>query len=508
MHHVINPRDPYSELVALLRENALLASCSYLLGWDEQTYLPPQGAGHRAEQLALLAGMLHERATSPRLGELLGELQSAPSAIDDSPRSSVIREARRTYDRAVKLPRRLVEELSRTATLSQQAWVEARKNSDFAAFLPWLEKTISLKREEAAAVAPSGGVLYDALLDEYEPGASSAEITGVFASLRQQLVPIVSGIQSSGRLPDISILSRNYPVDAQRRFSLAAAEVIGFDFAAGRLDVAAHPFCNGIGPGDCRLTTRYDSHHFPGAFFGTLHEAGHGIYEQGLSAPDYGTASGQYCSLGIHESQSRLWENLVGRSWSFWIHFYPQAQETFQEALRSVGFDDFYAAINDVRPSWIRVEADEVTYNLHIMLRFELEQALIGGNLQPADVPGAWNAAFERDFGMTPPTAALGCLQDIHWSAGLIGYFPTYTLGNLGASQLYEAADRELGGLPAMFARGEFRPLKEWLNTQVHQRGRRYVPSQLIEVVTGRPLSADALLRHLHGKFDPLYGLS
>jgi len=499
--------DSYSELVTLLREHALLASCSSLLGWDEQTNLPAGGAGHRAEQLALLAGMVHERGTSPRLGELLDELQSQAQPADETPRASVIREARRAYDRAIKLPRRLVEELSRTATLSQQAWIEARKQSDFGMFRPWLEKMIGLKREEAAALSPAGGVAYDALLDEYEPGASSAEITRIFESLRSRLVPIVSGINDSGRAPDVSILTRNYPVDAQRTFSLAAAEAIGFDFTSGRLDVAAHPFCSGIGPGDCRLTTRYDPHHFPGAFFGTLHEAGHGIYEQGLSATDFGTAPGQYCSLGIHESQSRLWENLVGRSRPFWNHFYPQAQSAFPEALGNVGFDDFYAAINDVRPSWIRVEADEVTYNLHIMLRFELEQALIGGQLRPADVPGAWNAAFQRDFGMTPPTAALGCLQDIHWSAGLIGYFPTYTLGNLCASQLYEAADRALGGLPALFARGDFRPLKEWLNTQVHQRGRQYAPSKLIERVTGQPLSADALLRHLHGKFDPLYGL-
>lgn len=500
--------DSYVQLVSLLRENSLLASCSHLLSWDEQTYLPPSGALHRAEQLALLAGLTHERATAPRLGELLDELQSELLDSADSPRASVIREARRAFDRSVKLPRRLVEELSRTATLSQQAWIDARKRSDFAAFQPWLEKTVALKREEAAAVAPAGGVLYDALLDEFEPGASADEVARVFSSLRAELVPIVAAIQSSGRQPDVSILTRHYPVDAQREFSLAAASAIGFDFDAGRLDVAAHPFCSGIGPGDCRLTTRYDPAHFPGAFFGTLHEAGHGIYEQGLSAKDFGTALGMYASLGIHESQSRLWENLVGRSRPFWTHFYPQAQTAFPDALQTVPFDDFYAAINDVRPSWIRVESDEVTYNLHIMLRFELEQALIEGALRPADVPDAWNAAFQRDFGKTPPTATLGCLQDIHWSAGLIGYFPTYTLGNLCAAQLYEAADRELGGLGAMFARGEFQPLKTWLNTNVHQRGRQYAPSRLIELVTGQPLSPAALLRHLRSRFSPLYGLS
>jgi len=502
--------DKFSALVATLRENALFASCINLLNWDEQTYMPHQGAGHRAEQLALMAGLSHERATDSRLGDLIGELESQGLAREDdeSPRASTVREARRGFDRAIKLPRRLVEEMSRTATLSQQAWVDARKRQDFPAFKPWLEKVVALKREEAKAVAPAGGVLYDALLDEYEPGASASEVDAVFRSLRQELVPLVAVIRDSGRQPDVSILTRNYPVDAQRTFCVTAAKAIGFEFQSGRLDEAAHPFCNGIGPGDCRMTTRYDAAHFPGAFFGTLHEAGHGIYEQGLSADDFGTAPGVYCSLGIHESQSRLWENFVGRGRAFWTHFYPQAQAAFPEALGGTPLNAFHAAINDVRPSWIRVESDEVTYNLHIMLRFELEQALISGNLEPADMPGAWNDAFQRDFGMTPPNDSLGCLQDIHWSMGLIGYFPTYTLGNLCAAQLFEAAERDLGNLGEQFAHGEFLPLKEWLNEKIHRRGRQYSPSRLIELVTSKPLSAEALLRHLRSRFSPLYGLA
>ena len=499
--------DPYAQLVAKLRENALLASCGDLLAWDEQTYLPPDGAAHRAEQLALLAGMSHERATAPGLGELLDDLESASPPAGDSPQAAVVREARRAYDRAIKLPRRLVEELSRTGTLAKQAWVDARRRKDFALFRPWLEKTVALKRDEAAALSTEGGPLYDALLDEYEPGASAAEISSVFEALRRELVDLVAAIRDSGRQPDVTVLTRLYPVDKQREFSLAAAEAIGFDFSAGRLDVAAHPFCSGIGPGDCRLTTRYDERHFPGAFFGTLHEAGHGIYEQGLSADDYGTALGRYASLGIHESQSRLWENFVGRSREFWKHFYPQAQAAFPEALGGVDPNMFYAAINDVRPSWIRVEADEITYNLHIMLRFELEQALLDGDLPPADLPDAWNAAFARDFGMTPPDDALGCLQDIHWSMGAIGYFPTYALGNLYAAQFYETADRELGGLEAMLARGEFHPLKEWLNAKIHQQGRRRLAPDLVERVSGESLSAAALMRHLRSKFGPLYGV-
>ena len=288
-------------------------------------------------------------------------------------------------------------------------------------------------------------------------------------------------------------------------FARSAATAIGFRFDEGRLDESAHPFCTGIGPGDCRLTTRYNEHHFPGAFFGVLHEAGHGIYEQGLDRSAFGTPIGDAASLGVHESQSRMWENFVGRSRAFWTHFYPQAQSTFPEALGKVGRDEFYGAVNDVRPSFIRVEADEVTYNLHIMIRFELEQRLIGGDLQPADVPAAWNKAYTESLGITPPNDSQGCLQDVHWSAGLLGYFPTYALGNMYAAQLFEAARRSLGDLDALFAKGDFTPLREWLNTNVHRYGRQYLPSRLVERITGEPLSHRPLVNHLKSKFESIY---
>lgn len=498
----------YEELVTQLRQTERLKSCAHVLGWDEQTYLPPKGGEHRAEQLALLAGLIHERGTSPRLGELLEQLAGAGAQEENgSPRAANIREARRKFDRATKLPRKLVEELSRTTTLAQQAWVKARKNKSFPEFRPWLEKVVALKREEAEAIGSATGEKYDALLDDYEPGATSAQVAAVFDPLRERLVELVQAIRNSGRTPDISILTREYPIDAQRVFGVEAATAIGFDFEAGRLDEAAHPFCSGIGPGDCRLTTRYNDHHFPGAFFGTLHEAGHGIYEQGLPAEHYGTPAGEAASLGIHESQSRMWENLVGRSRSFWRHFFPIAQQQFPAALRDVDLDAFHAAVNDVRPSWIRVEADEVTYNLHIMLRFDLERALLRGDLQPADMPGVWNETFQSYFGMTPPDDTLGCLQDIHWSGGMIGYFPTYALGNLYAAQLFDKARGDVGDLDAMFARGEFQPLKEWLNTNIHRRGLCNRAADLVELVTGEALSAEPLLTHLHGRFGPLYGL-
>lgn len=504
-----NVEATYQELLSLLRGTALLGSCASLLGWDEQTYLPPAGADHRAEQLALLAGLTHERATSTRIGELLAELEQSGSLGDTSSAMAVnVREARHTYDRATKLPRTLVEELSRTTTLAQSAWVSARKKSDFVEFLPWLEKMIALKRQQAEAIGYSGGVPYDALLGEFEPGASSQAIAATFAPLRDELVKLVDAIQGSSRRPDASLLTRRFPLDAQRQFAEGAARTIGFDFDAGRLDVAPHPFCSGMGPGDVRLTTRYNEQHFPGAFFGVLHEAGHGMYEQGLDRAAFGSPMGETVSLGIHESQSRLWENFVGRSRAFWQHFFAPAKQAFSEALTGVGLDDWYAAINDVRPSFIRVEADEVTYNLHIMLRFELEQPLISGDLKPADVPAAWNEKFTRSFGLTPPDAAHGCLQDIHWSAGLLGYFPTYSLGNMYAAQFYDAAQRDLGDLPAQFARGEFRPLLDWLRQNIHSRGKQLRASDLVQRVTGQPLSHQPLMAHLHRKFGPLYGLT
>jgi carboxypeptidase Taq len=500
----------YSDLTSHLRETALLRSCGALLGWDEQSCLPPEGAEHRANQGALVAGLVHDRATSPKVGEWLDVLEGDKAySSGESPEAAVVREARRQYRRATQLPKRLVEELSHLGTLSQHNWIEARKEKSFSQFLPWLQQMIALKREEAAAVGfPEGGVIYDALLDDYEPGATTAEIKAIFKPFRAETVALLNEIKGSGRRPDDSILTRRYPCDSQKVFATEAAKAIGFSFTAGRLDESAHPFCSGIGPGDCRLTTRYNDHHFPGAFFGVLHEAGHGIYEQGLPRALFGTCLGDAASLGIHESQSRMWENFVGRSLEFWQHFYPKAQKTFPEALGTCSLSDFHAAINDVQPSWIRVEADEVTYNLHIMLRFELEQQLISGELQPADLPTAWNEQFQRDFGMTPPDDSLGCLQDVHWSAGLLGYFPTYSLGNMFAAQLFEAAERDLGSLPKQFARGEFLPLKTWLNEKVHSHGQRYRSNRLVELVTGQKPSHEPLMRHLSRRFRPLFGLA
>ncbi len=503
----MTPQEAYTALLARVRQAAVLGSCASLLGWDERTYMPRKGSAHRGEQMALLARLTHEMTTAPVVGELLAAAEGSDLVRDPASDAAVnVREVRRGYDRAVKLPQRLVEELARVSTRAQQVWQEARQADDFEAFQPWLEKIVALKREEAQAVGYKG-VPYDALLDEYEPGADTAEITRVFAALRQELAPLVQAIASSGRKAPRDILEREYPVERQQAFGRAAAAAIGFDFDAGRLDVTTHPFCSGVGPGDCRITTRYNPRFFNESFFGILHESGHAIYEQGLPAEHHGTPRGSYASLGIHESQSRLWENQVGRGRAFWDHFFPKAQATFPEALRDVKPDDFYFAINDVRPSFIRVEADEATYNMHIILRFELEQGLVSGDLKPADVPAAWAEKFRQSFGLTPPTNREGCLQDIHWSFGGIGYFPTYTLGNLYAAQFMEAAKLTLGGLNSDFRRGEFGPLKRWLNENIHSEGQRWRAATLCKKVTGRPLSHKPLLDYLRGKYAPLYGV-
>lgn len=500
-------KSTYQRLIAEIKQISLLGSCAGVLGWDKQTYMPKGGAGHRAEQLALLCGMIHERATAPQIGDWLSEIENSDLASDPHSEAAVnVRELRRDYDRAIKLPQSLVEELARVATIAQQAWREAREKSDYALFQPHFTKILDLKHQEVNALN-TGETPYDTLLDDYEPGETSENLTRVFSGLRDELVELVGAIAESGKKPDENILTRTYPIDQQEAFGKAAAAQIGFNFDNGRLDITTHPFCSGIGPGDTRLTTRYNTHHFSESFFSIMHEAGHGIYDQGLNDEHYGTPMGDSISLGIHESQSRMWENFVGRSEAFWAHFYPKVQAAFPDALSDVSQRDFYAAINAVAPSYIRVEADEATYNLHIMLRFELEQALIDGGLKAEDIPGVWNETFEKYLGITPPDDARGCLQDIHWSGGGIGYFPTYALGNLYAAQFFEQARQEVGDLNAQFAEGVFEPLKNWLTEKIYSQGQRYRANELIEVVTGKPLSHEPLMRHLRAKYEPLYGI-
>jgi carboxypeptidase Taq len=494
----------YEDVCQHARTTAVLASIDAVLGWDERTLMPTAGAEHRAEQSTLLAGLAHQRWIDPKFGEQIGRLFELAAPQSDA--GIVARRLKRQYDRKIKLPRTLVEELARTAILGQQAWQDAREKNDFPAFLPLLARTIELKRQQAEALGYPQ-CPYDALLDEYEPEELTAGVGQVLAGLRDDLVPLVAEIRHSTRRPNTALLHREFPVDVQDRFGREAATAIGFDFSRGRLDITTHPFCTTLGPNDCRITTRYDGQFFNSAFFGILHEAGHGIYEQGLPTDQFGLPLGEAISLGIHESQSRLWENLVARSQAFWTFFYPKAKQVFPTALNDVRLDDFYFAVNDVRPSLVRVEADEATYNLHILVRFELERALLAGDLQPADLPDAWNDKYRCYLDITPPDNRTGVLQDVHWSAGLIGYFPTYSLGNLYAAQFFAQANADLGNLNEMIGRGDFQPLRDWLRTKIHCHGQRWSAAELVERVTGQPLSAKPLVEYLRAKLAPLYGL-
>ncbi len=497
----------YEEVCRYARRTAVLASIDAVLGWDERTQMPSAGAEHRAEQATMLAGLMHQRWVDPKFGQQLAELAESPATADPQGDAAVVvRRLKRQYDKKIKLPQALVEELARTAVLGQQAWQEAREKDAFPSFRPLLEKTIALKREQAEALGYPQ-CPYDALLDEYEPDELTANVAVVLSRLREQLVPLVAAIQESGRRANVEVLKGTFPIDVQERFGREAATAIGFDFSRGRLDVTTHPFCTTLGPHDCRITTRYEPQFFNAAFFGILHEAGHGIYEQGLPAEQFGLPPGEAISLGIHESQSRLWENLVGRSRAFWRHFYPRAQALFPVALGPVASHEFYRAINDVRPSLIRVEADEVTYNLHILVRFELERAMLDGDLHVAELPGVWREKYRQYLGVTPPDDRSGVLQDVHWSAGLIGYFPTYALGNLYAAQFFAQAESELDALQEMLARGEFRPLTHWLREKIHRHGQRWSAAELVRRVTGRALEADPLVQDLRARMGPLYGL-
>ena len=495
----------YERLIQRYKKISLLTSCSSVLRWDERTYMPKGAARLRSEQLALLTGLAHEQYVAPELGELLAQIEGTALLSDPLSVPAVnVREIRRLYERRQRLPQRLVQELARVTSLAQAVWAEARAASDFSLFRPHLEEILTLVREEAQALAADGGPLYDALLDEFEPGQTSANLTALFTALRDGLVPLIRAVAESARHPDTTILQGHFPIDRQEAFGRDVSRAMGFDFYRGRLDVTVHPFCVGIGPGDTRMTTRYDPASFTQAFFAILHETGHGLYNQGLDDNHTGTPMGQPVSLSIHESQSRLWENFVGRSRPFWEHVLPGAKEAFPEALGSVSVDALYGAVNELQPRFIRVDADEASYNMHILLRFEIEQALLAGDLSARDLPGAWNEAFQCYFGMTPPDDARGCLQDVHWSAGLIGYFPTYFLGNLYAAQIYAQAQEELG---TTFQGGNFSDLREWLERRVFQHGKRYRTDELVEVVSGKPPSHQPLIDYLQRKYGEIYGI-
>ena len=469
--------------------------------------MPHNGVEHRAEQRALLAGLVHDRGTDPRYEELLASVEGSALVSDpESPAAVNVREIRRSFERERRMPRRLVEEWARVTAVAQQTWAESRRNDDYASFAPWLDRIFSLARERADAVGYDGA-RYDALLDDYEPGMTTGQLTAVLGDLQTRLVPLVASVRDAPPPATRDLLAREFPIDRQKSFAEGAAAALGFDLQSGRLDESQHPFCTMIGPGDIRIALRYHPRDFAQGFFSLLHELGHALYDQGLERTHYGTPMGEAASLGLHESQSRMWENLVGRSEGFWQHFYPLLRTEFLEPLHDVTLETFRRAVNHVAPRPIRIDADEVTYDLHIAIRFELELALLSGDLRAADLPGAWNELYARHLGVRPASDREGCLQDIHWSEGLIGYFPTYSLGNVYAAQLFAAAERAVGPLEESFARGEFRALREWLGEHVHRHGRRWPVAELVERATGRAPDPSYLVESLTRRYAPATSL-
>jgi carboxypeptidase Taq len=496
--------DKFNTLKAKLKQVHDINAASAVLGWDQQVNMPPGGAAARAEQLATLSKLAHELFTDDAIGLLLADLAGAGFDYD-SDEAGLIRVARRDYDLARKLPPELVADMSRTFSLGQQIWTRARADKEFARFEDILTKIIDLNIQKAEAYGYEE-CIYDALLNEYEPDMKTAEVNRVFGELRAALVPLVQAITSDGEPVDVSCLKQDFDEQAQWDFGMVVLKDIGFDLERGRQDRSVHPFTTSFSMNDVRVTTRVYKDMFNTALFGTLHEGGHALYEQNVSPTLEGTLLAGGASLGVHESQSRLWENVLGRSRPFWDFYYPRLQSHFPAQLSNVNLDTFYRAINRVERSFIRVEADEVTYSLHIFLRFELEQALVEQRLQVRHLPDAWNAKMEELLGLTPPDDARGVLQDIHWSTGTIGYFPTYSLGTVLSLQFYQQTLGDIPDLPEQFARGEFGALLAWFKEKIHRHGRKYTANELVERVTGaKRIEAEPYLAYIRQKFSEIY---
>ncbi len=491
------------ELAALRERAAVLADLSglhSLLFWDQNTMMPPAGAAARGDHAATLEAVTHERLTDPELGRLLDALEPWADEQDpDADEPCLVRELRRDFEKAVRVPTSLASDVSRAAALGQAAWQEARAAADFSRFRDALALQLELRNRYVACFEGHAHP-YDVLLDDFEPGMTTAKLRPLFAELVEGLVPLVADVATDEPPSEGGPFGGPYEVEDQRRAVMDILEGVGFDPDGWRLDVAPHPFAQRIAPGDVRITTRYDLHDFAGAYFGSLHEFGHGLYEDGIPARLARSPLGTPVSLGVHESQSRMWENLVGRSRPFCAWALPRLAARLPGALDGTTVDDLYRGINSVHRSLIRVEADETTYNLHIVLRFELELALMEGTLAVDELPHAWNEGVHRMLGLDVPDDAHGVLQDVHWGAGLIGYFPTYTLGNLMAAQLWETLRADLTDVDAQLERGDFEPLRTWLRDHVHAHGRKLPPPELLDRVTGQELAVAPFLRYLREK--------
>ncbi len=489
-----------------LAELADLNGVVSLLGWDQQVNMPPGGAELRGYQLGTVSRIAHEMGTSDEMGRLLEDLKPYAEQLDpDSDDARLIKVALRDYEKSKKVPPEMVVEFAQLTTVAHTVWVEAREKNDFAHFQPYLEKIVALRKQYAELFAPYDHV-YDPLLDDFEPGLKTQDVKAIFEALRPEQVALIKEISERPQVDD-TFLHQNFDEQKQWDFGVEVVTKFGYDWSRGRQDKSAHPFTIHFGRDDVRITTRTIPDLVTSAMFSTMHEAGHAMYEQGVGANLYRTPLSNGASLAVHESQSRMWENLVGRSLPFWEHFYPRLQAYFPSQLGGVDLGTFYKAINKVEPSLIRVEADEATYNLHIMLRLEIEIALMEGALAVKDLPEVWNSKMQEYLGITPPTDALGVLQDVHWSGGAIGYFSTYALGNLISAQLWECIERDIPELADQIRKGDFSHLLSWLREKVHVHGSKFEPQELVQRVTGSKIDPAPYMRYLRRKYSEIYGL-
>ncbi len=484
-----------------------LESAAALLEWDQNTYMPPGGARARARQMATLERLAHEKLTDPALGRLLDDLRPYEESLPyDSDEASLVRVTRRDYERAVKVPPSFVAQLSDHRSTTYQVWTEARPADDFARVRPYLEKTLDLSRQ-LADFFPGYEHIADPLIDYSDYGMKASTLRVIFADLREQLVPLVRAITAQSPADD-TCLHQSFPEAQQLAFGRDVIRRFGYDFERGREDKTHHPFTIDFSVGDVRITTRVNERDLGEALFSTMHEAGHGMYEQGIRAEFEGTPLARGTSSGVHESQSRLWENVVGRSLGFWRCFYPELQAVFSSQLGEVSLEAFYRAINKVERSLIRTDADEVTYNLHVLLRFDLELDMLKGHLAVRDLPEAWRERMKADLGVVPPDDRDGVLQDVHWYGGVIGgVFQGYTLGNIMSAQVFAAALQAHPEIQSEIEAGAFRTLHGWLRDNIYQHGSKYTADELIERVTGGPLSVEPYVRYLRSKYGELYDL-
>ncbi|KAA3645449.1 MAG: carboxypeptidase M32 [Chloroflexi bacterium] len=499
-------KEKLEELKTILAEVDDISRAVAIANWDLETYMPPGGAEGRGNIVATLSRMAQETFTSEKVGGLLDELMPFATELDkDSDDARIITETKRQYEKLVKVPAEMVGERAQLRAVGNPAWRESREKSDYSIFKPHLEKMLDWVQRYADLFKPYDHI-YDPLLDDYEANMKTVEVQETFDTIRPQQVELIEAIAAAEQVDD-SFLHQAFEEDKQRQFGKEVVGAIGFDFERGREDKVTHPFATNLGYGDQRITVRMGDDFFNPYLFGALHEAGHGMYEQGISKDLARTSLYTGTSLGIHESQSRMWENLVGRSKPFWDHYYPRLQELFPSQLGNVSVDDFYKGINIVKPSFIRVEADEATYNLHIMLRMEIEIALLEGSLSVDDLPEYWNTKFEEYLGITPDNDADGVLQDVHWSFGLYGYFSTYALGNLISVQLWEKVKEDIPDLEAKVGNAEFKPLLTWMNEKIHVHGSKFPPQELMQRVTGSGIDGTAYISYLKTKYGDIYNL-